>query len=195
VANRSTLYEFDRFEAGVPAQPRGVHEWNGSIPPSQLILMSGKPRCYQSLIEKGHKIAVLADREAGVARFLALLRALEATEVLGTDFVEDARVAEQFLTTTEGAGKLLLLEPYEIFELSKKPPEAQCLDLVQKQIPAIAAQVDDLIARPPKTLFVKSPKWLTEVRKEWNMKLGLGTWGPNVWFRLDEPEDDAPGRD
>ena len=49
----------------------------------------------------------------------------------------------------------------------------------------MAAQVDDLIARPRESLFVKAPKWLAEVRKEWNMKLGLGNWGPIVWFRLD----------
>ncbi|HEY5934174.1 MAG TPA: hypothetical protein VIU61_06065 [Kofleriaceae bacterium] len=184
MANRSTLYEFDRFEAGLPLQPRGVTEWNGSIPPSHLILMSGKPRCYQSSIEKGHKIAVVADREAGVARFLAFLRALEATELLGSEFVVDARGAERFLTTTEGAGKFFLLEPYEVFLASKKPAEAQCLDLVQKQIPAIAAQVDELVARPPESLFLKAPKWLAEVRKEWNMKLGIGSWGP-----FDEPTE------
>lgn len=190
MANRSTLYEFDRFEAGLPAQPRGVHEWNRSIPPSHLILMSGKPRTYQSSIERGHKIAVVADREGGVARFLAFLRALEATAALGPEFAEDARVAEQYLTRTDGAGKFLLLEPFEIFALGKKAPEAQCLDLVQKQIPAIAAQVDELVTRPPAALFVKAPKWLADVRKEWNMKLGLGSWGPIVWMRLDEPEPD-----
>ncbi len=113
------------------------------------------------------------------------MRALEATGELGESFVEDMQAAEAFLASDKGVGKLLLLEPFELFAMSKRDWEAQCVEVVREQIPSFAAQVDDLIARPPDLVFKKPPKWLAEVREEWGMKLGLGSWGPILWLRLD----------
>jgi hypothetical protein len=185
VANRSHIYAFDRFEAGLPLTPRGLHEWNWRMPPSHLMLLSGKPRAYQSLIRKGRRVAIVADAEPGVTRFLAFLRALEASNALDESFVEDARTAEAFLASEAGKGRFILCEPFELFAMNKTDWEAQCAAVVQKQIPQLVAQVDALLARPPSEMFTKPPKWLAEVRKEWSMNLGLGDWGPNLFFRLD----------
>jgi hypothetical protein len=185
VANRSHLYTFDRFENGMPLKPRGMHEWGGRFPPSHLLLLSGKPRTYMSLLEKGKKVAIVADAEPGVTRFLAFLRALEAANVLGEGFIEDKRTAEAFVTDA-AMGRFILCEPFELFALGKAEWDVQCSAVVQKQIPQFVAQVDALLAKPPAEMFTKPPKWLAEVREQWSMKLGLGDWGPNLYFRLDE---------
>jgi hypothetical protein len=185
VANRSYLYAFDRLEARTPQKPRGLHEWNWTIPPTHLMLMSGTPRWVKSVAVPERNVAIVADREPGVARLLAFLRALETNGELGDGFVEDARTAETFLASEQGAGPLLLLEPFELFAMMDRSWEWQCAQVVQKQIPAFAAKVDELIARPPERLFENAPTWLAEVRESWNMKLGLGDWGPIIWLRLD----------
>jgi hypothetical protein len=185
VANRSHIYTFDRFENGLPLKPRGMHEWNWRFPPSHLVLLSGKPRTYQSSLEKGKKVAIVADAEPGVTRFLAFLRALEATNVLDEDFVTDARTAEAFLASDAGKGRFILCEPFELFAMNKTDWETQCTAVVQKQIPQLVAQVDALLAKSPSEMFKSPPKWFADVRTDWSMKLGLGDWGPNLYFRLD----------
>jgi hypothetical protein len=185
MANRSHLYAFDRFEAGMPLKPRGLHEWNSVIPISHLLMMSGKPRRYASSISD-HKVAIVADYEAGVTRFLAFLHALEATQALPPEFAADVRAAEQFLAQDTAKGRFLLLEPVEIFAFSSKPDEEQCAKVVEKQIPAIAAQVDELLTRPPAQLFVKAPKWLAAIKKDWTAAdLGLGHWSSQLYYSLD----------
>jgi hypothetical protein len=182
VANRSHLYVFDRFENGMPHKPRGLHEWNWSIPPSHLILMSGRPRVYNSsLTLKPAKVAIVADREPGLSRFLRLLTALRPRD---PELAAEADRAEAFLASEAGRGGLFLLEPIEIFDLKKATPEAQCAAVVQKQLPALAAELDEALARPPAKLFAKAPKWLREVDKNWNT-LGLGQWSSILYYTLD----------
>lgn len=182
MANRSHLYVFDRFEKGMPYKPRGIHEWNWSIPASHLILMSGKPRTYTSSLTKvPAKVAIVADRDAGVARFLRLLAALKPRD---PELAAEAAEAEAFLASEKGQGKLFLLEPIEIFHMEKAAPETQCTAVVQKQIPAVVAALDEALARPAGRLFVKAPKWLKEIEKDWN-KLGLGEWSSILYYSLD----------
>jgi len=59
VANRSYVYTFDRFEAGMPWRPRGVHHWASAFPLSELLLLSGRPRAYQSSLYDRAKVAVV----------------------------------------------------------------------------------------------------------------------------------------
>ncbi|MBS1123605.1 MAG: hypothetical protein H6Q90_5833 [Deltaproteobacteria bacterium] len=185
MANRSHLYAFDRFEAGMPLRPRGLHEWSGSIPISHLLMMSGKPRRYASLLS-AHKVAIVADYEPGVTRFLAFLHALEASQALPAEFASDVRAAEQFLADDKAKGRFLLLEPVEIFAFSAKPDEEQCAKVVEKQIPALVAQVDEALGRPPAQLFVKAPKWLAAIKKDWTTAdLGLGQWSSTLYYALD----------
>ncbi|MEO8551546.1 MAG: hypothetical protein ABI678_16325 [Kofleriaceae bacterium] len=182
MANRSHLYTFDRFEKGMPYKPRGLHEWNWTIPASHLILMSGRPRVYNSsLTEKPAKVAIVADREPGLSRFLRLLAALKPRD---PGLAEEAEHAEAFLASEAGRGALFLLEPIEIFDMAKAAPETQCVAVVQKQVPAIAAQLDEALAKPAEKLFVKAPKWLKEIDKDWNT-LGLGRWSSVLYYTLD----------
>jgi hypothetical protein len=182
VANRSHLYTFDRFEKGMPEKPRGLHEWNWSIPASHLILMSGRPRVYNSsLTEKPAKVAIVADREPGLSRFLRLLTALKPRD---PGLAEEATHAEAFLASEAGRGGLFLLEPIEIFDLEKSAPELQCAALAQKHLPKLAAELDEALARPPEKLFVKAPKWLKAIEKDWNV-LGLGRWTSVLYYSLD----------
>ncbi len=184
MANRSHLYAFDRFEAGMPEQPRGLHEWNLVIPVSHLLLMSARPRAYASSIFAA-KVAVVGDREAGVARFLAFLRALEASAALPEDFTVEAHAAAEFLARDEARGNFLLLEPAEVFINGAKPAVDQCAQLVAR-IPKLAAQVDELLTRPPEKLFAKPPRWLAQLRTDWRKAdLGLGTWSSSLHHSLD----------
>jgi hypothetical protein len=183
MAQRSLVYIFDRFEAGMPVAPRGIHDWNNRIPPSHLLMASGKPRPYMSSIDTGQKVAIVADYEPGMARYRAFLRALEATKAMPEEFVAEVRAAEQFLD--DAKGRFVLLEPYEVFVFAKTPAPAQCAAVVAKQIPAITAQVDALLAKPPDQVFVKAPKWLADVRKEYNMTLGLGDFSWVAYHPLD----------
>lgn len=176
MANRSHLYAFDRFEAGMPEKPRGLHEWNSVVPLSHLLLMSGSPRTYASSVFAG-KVAIVADYETGVTRFLGFLRALEASAALPEDFTAQAHTAAEFLAGDAARGRLLLLEPGEVLVYSAKPPVEQCTQLVQQRIPKLAAQVDELLARPAEKLFAKAPRWLAQLRTDWHQAdLGLGAW-------------------
>ncbi|MDQ3338382.1 MAG: hypothetical protein M4D80_24715 [Myxococcota bacterium] len=185
MANRSHLYAFDKFENGLPLKPRGLHEWNSKIPPSHLLMMSGKPRRYMSSIKPGQNVAIVADYEPGVARFRSFLTALLASKALTDELAVDVRKAEDFLASEAGTGRFLLLEPFEIFAGSNTAPDVQCSAVVAKQIPSVAAHVDKIVAGPPAQLFSKAPKWLGEVRENWGMNLGLGDWGPPLYYQLD----------
>lgn len=186
MANRSHLYTFDRFEAGLPFKPRGLHEWNWTIPLSHLLLMSGQPRQQASLLATDHsKVAIVADRERGVTRFLTFLRALEATGAFPHQLSREASDAREFLRDRdEGKGTFLLLEPIEIFAMEGTPAEAQCAELVEKKIPKITAQVDALLAKPANKLLSKPPKWLAALRDDWT-SLGLGQWTSILYYQLD----------
>ena len=183
MAKRSYLYAFDRFEAGMPEKPRGLHEWNLVIPLSHLLMMSARPRAYASSVYAA-KVAVVADHEASARRFMAFLRALEASNALPEEFVQEAHAVAQYLAQDETMRQFLLLEPAEIFAGAAKPPVEQCAQLVEQRIPKLAAQVDELLARPPEKLFAKAPRWLADLRADWH-QVGLGVWSSSLHTTLD----------
>jgi hypothetical protein len=183
MSQRSLIYIFDHFEAGMPVAPRGIHDWNKSIPPSHLLMASGKPRPYMSSIDKRAKVAIVADYEPGMARYRAFLRALEATKAMPEGFADEVRAAEAFLDSAKA--RFVLLEPCEIFDHSKTPPGAQCVTVVVKQIPTMTAQVDAMLAKSPEQLFVKAPKWVTDVRNDHGKALGLGSFSWVAFHPLD----------
>jgi len=185
MANRSHLYAFDRFENGLPYKPRGLHEWNHTIPVSHQLLISGKPRAYNSSILTGkQKAAVVGDYEPGVARFWAFMRALEASKVLPDELSTELKAAEEFLARDSSKGRFLLLEPFEIFQFSETALDTQCATFVSKQLATFTAQVDALVARPPEKLFQKPPAWLAAIKKDWG-SIGLGYWSSVLYYSLD----------
>lgn len=178
----------------MPEKPRELHDWNSVVPLSHLLMMSARPRAYASSIFAA-KVAIVGDREAGVRRFLAFLAALEASNAMPEDFVAEARTAARSLGRDGARGQFLLLEPGELFVASAKPPVEQCAQIVEKQIPKLAAQVDELLTRPPEKLFAKPPRWLAQIKSDWHKAdLGLGVWSSTIHTPQDpSPVDADPG--
>jgi hypothetical protein len=197
MANRSYLFSFDEFHEGMPSKPRGVHEWNWSIPLSHLILLSGQPRTYRSSLWKG-KIAIVADYSPGVQRFLAFLRILEASGQLDKPkaFKKAAQEAEKFLTVPKERGRFLLLEPGEILAMGKDDLEKQNEKLVKSKIPTVTKQIDTVLTRQPEKLFQSAAGWLSAIRTEWNdSALGLGSFSDVLYYQLDRSKDDDDDSD
>lgn len=177
MANRSYVYSVDAAPTKTkrPKPIRGLSEFNWDIPLAHRILASGSPKRCRSVIWPEYEIGVVADYATGTKRLLAFLAAL-APAVKKTRKEFDAAVAEtkNVLSSAKSKGKLILLEAGEIFDMDDGDLVESAKRLVDKDIPATAKKVDAVLAG-------KEAKWLAEVAKTWEDKLGL-YWSDVLYF-------------
>jgi hypothetical protein len=177
VANRSYIYTVDEVptKKRQPKPIRSLGEWGWDIPLAYKILASEKPKRCQSAIWKDHAIGVVADFAPGRDRLLAFLERLAAAKPKDNKAFDEA-VAEtkKTLASKKRAGKLVLLECGEIFDMHDADLVESANALVGDEIHSARRKVDAVLAG-------KEAKWLAGVAKDWEKSLGL-YWADVLYF-------------
>ena len=177
MANRSYLYSLNES----PRSITGISEWNYAIPISHMLLASGNPRLGHSRIwETEMPIAITADYEPGVKRFMAFLDLLLASDIENKEHfrkqVEEARV---FLNDPQNRKSLILLEAGEVLDMHDEPLDEQAKNLLE-EIKELAAEVDRLVSEKETDIFNKTGNY--HIKDLLNTPDDLGLYWTNVLY-------------
>ncbi len=184
MANRSYLYAIDALP-GVSRQgsaPRGLSEFNWSIPLAHKLFVGFEAQRVQSVIWPDHRIAIVGDFERGARLVMGLLDAVG--QVAPTDPALDDAIAHtrEFLTDPAHRGRYALLEAGEIFDLFDRDLEAQARELVELEIPA-------LVVRAQGAIRGENDAWIKDLRRRWDEMLGIGFWSDVLYYSLGKDTD------
>jgi hypothetical protein len=177
MANRSYVYSVDAVPTKEqnPKPIRSLSEYNWDIPLAHKILASGAPRRCQSAIWEKHEIAIVGDYAVGKDRLIRFLDALAASGRMAKkdDFSAAVKETKEVLASEKHAGKLILLEAGEIFDMSGEGLVEGC-DALVEEISGLAKRVDDAITGQNEAL-------LRKVAEGWEKDLGL-YWADVLYF-------------
>jgi hypothetical protein len=167
----------------------GIAEWGNDLPIGFKILASGNPRKCPSLIFDEPALAVVANYDDGVKRFLDFLGRIPHPSVPAL-----AQEAREFLARPEHKNPYFVLEPEEYFWLGDDEPDVQ-MERLLAELSNLDAAMENAIAAlkarmheetHPPGFWARLLGARTPIRRENSndlvFALALGGWTNNLFY-------------